>query len=206
MKKIGITRKFITSWKPCMSSSSEPMAVPSAQNTTAISIMNTNAIGTRQQAVRPEPGNRADDQHQRALQHRDGGAAERPPDHDLDARHRRDQRLLQEAELPIEQQPDAGEDRHEEDRHADDARARGTGGSCRCRPAGRSGRGRTRARAGRASAGRATPPSARAIACSASAPAARGCTPHSSLNASTSSRTAASDRRWPPSRPGSTCP
>ena len=36
-----------------------------------------------------------------------------------------------------------------------------------------------------------------AIACSASAHATRGCTPHSSLNASTSSRTAASARRLP---------
>ena len=88
MKKIGITRKFMTSWNPCMSSRSEPIAVPSAQNTTAISSMKRNASGTRGQAVRPEPGDRADDQHQRALEHGDGRAAERPADHDLDARHR----------------------------------------------------------------------------------------------------------------------
>ena len=33
------------------------------------------------------------------------------PDHDLHARHRSDQRLLEEAELPVPEQADAGEDR-----------------------------------------------------------------------------------------------
>ena len=36
-------------------------------------------------------------------------------------RHRRDERFLQEAELPIPEQPDAGEDRREQHRHADHA-------------------------------------------------------------------------------------
>ena len=39
----------------------------------------------------------------------------------MDARHRRDQRLLQEAELAVPQQADAGEDRGEQHRHPDDA-------------------------------------------------------------------------------------
>ena len=38
-KKVGITRKFMTSWKPWKSESAEAIAVPSAVNMTAISAM-----------------------------------------------------------------------------------------------------------------------------------------------------------------------
>ena len=52
-------------------------------------------------AVRAEAGDQADDEDEHALNDGDGGAAERAADHDLDARHRRDQRFFQEAELAI---------------------------------------------------------------------------------------------------------
>src|SRR5213595_3355823 len=45
-KKIGITRKFITIWKPCISLMVDPMAVASAANTTAINTITRNASGT----------------------------------------------------------------------------------------------------------------------------------------------------------------
>ena len=50
------------------------------------------------------------------------GVAERAAGHDLQPRHRRDQRFLEKAELAIPQQADAGEDRREQHRHADHAR------------------------------------------------------------------------------------
>ena len=105
------------SWKPCMFCSVDPIAVPSAANTIAMSAMNSNASGSAESVRGPEAGDQADDQHQQALDHRDRRAAERAADHDLQARHRRDERLLQEAELPVPEQADAGEDRREQHRH-----------------------------------------------------------------------------------------
>ena len=193
-KKIGITRKFMISWKPCMFCSVEPIAVPSAANTTAISAMNSERERQRRGVRRPESGNQADDHDQQPLDDRDGRAAERAADHDLQARHRRDERFLQEPELAVPQQADAGEDRREQHRHADDARRDELQVAALARPSGRPGRGRSRAPAGRAAAGRATRQSARATANSASVRAARECRSRSSVIASTSSRPGASGR------------
>ena len=110
------------SWKPCMSFSVDPIAVPSAANTMAIKRHEDERQRHRRQAVRPESGHQADDQNQRALDHRDRRAAERASEHDLQPRHRRNQRLLEETELAIPQQADAREDRREQDAHPDDAR------------------------------------------------------------------------------------
>jgi len=38
-------KKFMISWNPCMSRSVDPIAVPSAANTIAMSAMNRNACG-----------------------------------------------------------------------------------------------------------------------------------------------------------------
>ncbi len=50
------------------------------------------------------------------------GSAKRATDHDLQARHRRDERLLKKAELAIPQETRAGKDRREQHRHSDYAR------------------------------------------------------------------------------------
>ena len=72
-------------------------------------------------AARPEADEHADDRDDEALHDRRRGAAERAADHDRDARHWRDQRLLQKPELPVPDQLDAGEDPREQHRHRDDA-------------------------------------------------------------------------------------
>ena len=79
-------------------------------------------LGNRQRAGGSEARDETDHEHQRALDHRDGGAAQRAAGHDVEPRHGRYQRFLQKTELPIPQQPDAREDRREQDAHADDAR------------------------------------------------------------------------------------
>ena len=88
----------------------------------AISAMNSNASGTPPSAVRPEAGDQADDEHQQCPE---CIAIVAPPSVRptmiVQPRHRRDERLLQEAELPVPEQADAGEDRREQDRHPDDA-------------------------------------------------------------------------------------
>ena len=66
-------------------------------------------------------GDEADDEDECALNDGDGCAAERASEHDLNARHRSDERLFQEAELAVPQHGDAGEDGAEEDGHPDDA-------------------------------------------------------------------------------------
>ena len=66
-KKIGMTRKFMTSWNPCMSFSIEPMIVPSAAKTMAIRAMNSESEHHPADAVRAEPGDQADGQHERPL-------------------------------------------------------------------------------------------------------------------------------------------
>src|SRR5438270_708864 len=61
------------------------------------------------------------DENQRALQHRDCSAPQGPPDHDRQARHRRDQRLLEKPELAVPQHGDPREHGREQDRHPDHA-------------------------------------------------------------------------------------
>jgi hypothetical protein len=55
------------------------------------------------------------------LDHRDRRAAERASEHDLQPRHRCNERFFQEAELTIPQQPDSGKDRCKQNAHGDDA-------------------------------------------------------------------------------------
>ncbi len=56
------------SWKPCMSWMIEPIAVPSAANTTAISAMKQKAQRARAaRCAGRKPGDQADHEHERAL-------------------------------------------------------------------------------------------------------------------------------------------
>ena len=59
----------------------------------------------------------------RPLDHSDRRAAERAAHHDLHSRDRRDQRLLEKAELAVPEHRDAGKDGAEEHCHSDHARA-----------------------------------------------------------------------------------
>ena len=113
----------MTNWNPCMSLITEPMAVPSAAKTMAIMATKRKATGNGKPGVRAEAGDEADDKDQRALDDGDRCAAQCASDHDLHARDRSHQRLLQEAELPIPEHGNTREDGAEEDRHADNARS-----------------------------------------------------------------------------------
>ena len=109
------------------------------------------------------------------------GAAQGAADHDLQARHRRHQRLFEKAELAVPEQAKPGKDRREQHRHADHAgrnelKVVAVAGAFEDRP-----QTEARAPADTASAGRATRRSARASACSASVRAARECRLHSSF-------------------------
>ena len=97
------------------------MAMPSAANRTAISTMKPRATGTVARCAGRKPATMQTMITSRPWMHGDRRAAQRPADHDLQARHRRDQRLLQKAELAIPEQAEAGEDRREQHRHADHA-------------------------------------------------------------------------------------
>src|SRR3989344_2149238 len=68
-----------------------------------------------------EAGKQADDQHETSLDGCRRSAAQRPAEHERSARHRRDQRLFQEPELPVPNKRHAVEDGAEDNRHADDA-------------------------------------------------------------------------------------
>ena len=76
----------------------------------AISTMKTKRQRNGSELCGAEAGDQADDRGRAALNDGDGGAAERAADHDLDARDRGDQRLLEEAELAVPEHADAGED------------------------------------------------------------------------------------------------
>ena len=102
-------------------------------------------------------------------------SAQRAADHDLQARDRRDKRLLQKSELPIPQKPSPEKMDENKHRHADYARRHklqiiAIAGALEI-PA----QGRSPAPADTAAAGRATRRSAPASACSASVRAAREC-------------------------------
>ena len=94
--------------------------------------MNRNASGNIARVRRPKTGDQTDHEDQRALNHRDSGSAERSADHDFNARHGRDQRFFEEAELAVPKHGDPGEDRGKKNGHADHARARQIADSCRC--------------------------------------------------------------------------
>ena len=66
--------------------------------------------------------NHRQDKNDDPLQRRNGRAAERPADHDIQARYRRHQGLFQKSKLPVPNELDAGKDRGENDAHADNAR------------------------------------------------------------------------------------
>ena len=121
-KKIGITRKFMTSWKPWKSGSTEAEAVPTA----------VNRRGQNHEARRPEEAMAARDVRKPSDQadarttsipcmHGDGGAAEGAADHDQDARHRGDQRFFQETELAVPDHLMPEKMDGEQDRHGDHA-------------------------------------------------------------------------------------
>ena len=120
-KKSGMTRKFMMSEKACMSSRSEPMIVPSEEKISAIKNMMNIAGNNLRPAYRLETEEQGDDQHDQSLNGGDGGAARGPADHDIDARHGSHQRFLQKSELAVPDDFHAGENRREDNAHADNA-------------------------------------------------------------------------------------
>ena len=75
----------MTSWNPCMSFSIDPMIVPSAAKTTAISAMNTNPSSTPPTSCGRNPAIRHTASTSVPWISRGRRPAERPADHDLDA-------------------------------------------------------------------------------------------------------------------------
>ena len=83
------------------------MAMPSAAKRTAMSTMNPSARGMAEKCAGRKPAMRQMTMTKQALDAGHRGSAERAADHDLHARHRRDQCLLQEAELAVPEQAQA---------------------------------------------------------------------------------------------------
>ena len=108
-------------WKPCISFRLEPMIVPIAEKTSAMSAMTRIAVGTTSACRGTKAGEQTDAEDEQSLKQRDRRAADGSSHHDRQPRHGRDERLLEEAELPVPEQRHAGERRREEDRHAHDA-------------------------------------------------------------------------------------
>jgi hypothetical protein len=71
---------------------------------------------------RPESGGEADEKDNAPLDQRDRRAAERPPEHDLESRHRHHQRFVQKTVLAVRDDLDAAEYGGEQDAHRDNAR------------------------------------------------------------------------------------
>ena len=98
------------------------MAVPIAVKNMAIRIMKTNATGKQRRAFKAEPGNQANHENNGSLKQRHRRASQRAAQRNLQARDRRDQRLLQESELAVPDNFDPGKNRRKKNSHGNDSR------------------------------------------------------------------------------------
>ena len=105
-----------------MSCNTEPMAVPIAVNMRAMRAMNNSASGSEQRLPGRKPAARQMTKTMPPWISATVAPAERAAEHDRQPRHRRHQRFLQKAELPVPDDLDAAENRREQDAHRDDAR------------------------------------------------------------------------------------
>ena len=102
---MGITRKFEARLRPSMSLIIEPSVIPSAAKGMAIMRYEAECRHETDPVLWPEAGENAHQKDQRSLEHADGCSAERAANHEINARHRRNQGLLQESELAIPEHP-----------------------------------------------------------------------------------------------------
>ena len=117
---MGIIRKFITIWNPCMVRMRAATATPSALSANA----NRKIIGISSTTPRNDQlhaHKRRENEDDNPLEHRLGRATERLADSHRGAMDRRDEHLFQETELTIPDDRHRAEDRREQHRHPDDA-------------------------------------------------------------------------------------